>query len=68
MGPEVWTIISCAVALGALLAAFVVIPLRGLQGDVRDLQTGMGDLRERLARLKGMFAGMSDRIGGLENP
>ena len=57
MGAEVWAIS----AVGAALAGLMLSVNRNLRSDMADLRRDVGDVRERIARLEGMFEGFSGR-------
>ena len=50
-----------AVAVGVALAGVMPTGLRGVRLEVRDVRSGVGDLRERMARLEGLFEGFVAR-------
>ncbi len=54
MTPELIGIVTVGVALAGLILGFVGPALRELRRDV-------GDLRERMARLEGLFEGFAGR-------
>ena len=57
-------IISVGVGLGALSATLGGLILSGqsrMNSDIRMLQEDVGDLRERMARLEGLFEGFTKR-------
>ena len=56
------------IAVGVALAGLILNGQRGLRGDidilrgtVAKLESGMADLRERMARLEGLFEGFTGR-------
>lgn len=53
MSPELIAILAVGVALGVPLWA----AMRDLRRDISALAQDMGDLRERMARLEGLFEG-----------
>ena len=54
MSPETITIVVAIIGTGIVLAGLIVPSLRDLRRDV-------ADLRERMARLEGLFEGFSRR-------
>ena len=61
MSAELIAILTVGVALGATMLA----TMRGLRVELGDLRSDVGDLRERMARLEGLFEGFT-RSGGQE--
>lgn len=60
-------LISLLVAiLGATvaLATLILCTSARLEGRIERLKVGQGDLRERMARLEGLFEGFTRRDGG----
>ena len=53
MSPEIVSIL----AVGAALAGLTLTGLRGVRTELHDVLTDVGDLRERIARLEGLFEG-----------
>ena len=72
MSPELIATLAVGVALGGAMLA----TMRGLSSGMSDLRSEMrevrsevGDLRERMARLEGLFEGFTGRGGaGQESP
>ena len=54
-------ILLTIIGTGISLAALILPDLRSLKRDVGKLQENMGDLRERMARLEGLFEGFTRR-------
>ena len=57
-------VVSVGVGLGALTATLGGLILNGqsrMNADIRSLQEDVGDLRERMARLEGLFEGYTKR-------
>ena len=54
MSPDMIALIVAIIGTGAMLAGLIVPGLRGLRRD-------MADLRERMARLEGLFKGFTRR-------
>ena len=57
-------VVSVGVGLGALTATLGGLILSGqsrMRLDIRSLQEDVGDLRERMARLEGLFEGYTKR-------
>ena len=57
-------IVSVGVALGGLTATLGGLMLTGqsrMNGDIRSMQDDITDLRERMARLEGLFEGHLNR-------
>ena len=57
MSQETITIIGSAVSLGILNISLY----RMLDARISHVETGLGDLRERMARLEGLFEGFTQR-------
>ena len=57
MSPEIIAVIGTGIAL----AATILPSLHSLRRDVSGLQRDMGDLRERMARIEGLFEGFTGR-------
>ena len=55
MSAELIAILTVGVALGATMLA----TMRGLRVELGDLRSDVGDLRERMARLEGLFEGFT---------
>ena len=49
------------IAVGVGLAGLILTGLRGVRLEVRDVRGDVGDLRERMARLEGLFEGFAGR-------
>lgn len=62
MGAEIWAI----AAVGVALAGLILSVNRNLRSDMAELRRDVGDVRERIARLEGMFEGFTGR--GAETP
>lgn len=57
-------VVSVGVGLGTLTATIGGLILNGqsrMHADIRSLQEDVGDLRERMARLEGLFEGYTKR-------
>lgn len=62
MSPEIYAVIGAAIALAA-----VILPgqyamrrdIAGLHRDINGIHRDIGDLRERMARLEGLFEGFT---------
>ena len=55
MSPEIYAIIGAAIALAA-----VILPGQyAMRRDIAGLHRDIGDLRERMARLEGLFEGFT---------
>lgn len=61
MSPETITIVVAVIGTGIALAGLIVPSLRELRRDVAGMHRDMADLRERMARLEGLFEGFSRR-------
>lgn len=48
-------------AVGVALAGLMLTGLRAVRIEVHDLRGDVGDLRERMARLEGLFEGFAGR-------
>ena len=57
MSAELIAILAVGVALGVAM----LTTTRGLRTEIRDVRTDVGDLRERMARLEGLFEGFTRR-------
>ena len=57
MSPELVT----TLAVGVALAALILTGLRGVRVELHEVRTDVGDLRERMARLEGLFEGFTRR-------
>lgn len=53
VSPEIVSIL----AVGVALAGLTLTGLRGVRVELHDVRTNVGDLRERMARLEGLFEG-----------
>ena len=62
MGAEIWA----TAAVGVALAGLILSVNRNLRSDMAELRRDVGDVRERIARLEGMFEGFTGR--GAETP
>ncbi len=60
-------ILLTIIGTGISLAALILPDLRSLKRDVGKLQENMGDLRERMARLEGLFEGFTRRYDNRES-
>ena len=55
MSPEIYAVIGAAIALAA-----VILPGQyAMRRDIAGLHRDIGDLRERMARLEGLFEGFT---------
>ena len=61
MSPDTLTIVIAIVGTGLVLAGLIVPSLRELRRDVAGIHRDIGDLRERMARLEGLFEGFIRR-------
>ena len=61
MSPETITIVVAIIGTGMVLAGLIVPSLRELRRDVAGMHRDVADLRERMARLEGLFEGFSRR-------
>ncbi|MCY3598836.1 MAG: hypothetical protein OXN85_02525 [Gemmatimonadetes bacterium] len=64
MTAEGWTIIGTGIALVGIFAPVLL----GIRRDLTALTRDMADVRERLARLEGLFEGFSRRDGNAPSP
>ena len=55
MSPELVSIL----AVGVALAALILTGLRGVRAELHEVRTDVGDLRDRMARLEGLFEGFT---------
>ena len=61
MSPETITIVIAIIGTGIVLAGLIVPSLRELRREVGGIHRDMADLRERMARLEGLFEGFTRR-------
>ena len=61
MSPDTLTIVIAIVGTGLVLAGLIVPSLRELRRDVAGIHRDIGDLRELMARLEGLFEGFTRR-------
>ena len=61
MSPETIAIVIAIIGTGIVLAGLIVPSLRELRRDVAGIDRVMPDLRERMARLEGLFEGFTRR-------
>ena len=61
MSPETITIVIAIIGTGIVLAGLTVPSLRELRRGVGGIHRDMADLRERMARLEGLFEGFTRR-------
>ena len=54
-------ILLAIIGTGISLAGLILPDLRSIKRDVSKLQESMGELRERVARLEGLFEGFTRR-------
>ena len=64
MTAESWTIIGAAIAVVGVLTPVLV----GMRRDLTGLTRDVAHLRERMARLEGLFEGFVHRDGKAPNP
>ena len=61
MSPELLSVLISVLvsvlAVGAALAALILTGLRGVRVELHDVRADVNDLRERMARLEGLFEG-----------
>lgn len=62
MGVEAWSVIGT----GAALLGAGAVAYRSLHGDMREMRRDIADLRERMARLEGLFEGFTRRESGAD--
>ena len=55
------SIIATIIAVGVALAGMILYLARGLNELRRDVTRGIAELRERMARLEGLFEGFTER-------
>lgn len=60
-------ILLAIIGTGVSLAGLILPDLRSLKRDIGKLQANMGDLRERMARLEGLFEGFIRRDDNRES-
>ena len=61
MSPDTLTIVIAIVGTGLVLAVLILPSLRDLRRDIAGIHRDVGDLRERMARLEGLFEGFTRR-------
>ena len=61
MSSDTLTIVIAIVGTGIVLAGLIVPSLRDLRRDIAGIHRDIGDLRERMARLEGLFVGFTRR-------
>ena len=54
-------ILVTIIGTGISLAGLILPDLRSMKRDIGELRDGIGDLRERMARLEGLFEGFARR-------
>lgn len=57
MGAEIWAI----AAVGVALAGLILSVNRNLRSDMAEIRRDVGDVRERIARLEGLFESFTGR-------
>ena len=68
MSLETITIVIAIIGTGIVLAGLIVPSLRELRRDVGGIHRDMADLRERMARLEGLFEGFTRRETAAPGP
>lgn len=63
VSPEIVSIL----AVGVALAGLTLTGLRGVRVELHDVRTDVGDLRERMARLEGLFEGFIRNVSSDES-
>lgn len=63
VSPEIVSIL----AVGVALAGLTLTGLRGVRVELHDVRTDVGDLRERMARLEGLFEGFIRNVSSGES-
>ena len=61
MSPDTITIVIAIIGTGIVLAGLIVPSLRELRREVGGIHRDMAELRERMARLEGLFEGFTRR-------
>ena len=61
MAPDTITIVIATIGTGIVLAGLIVPSLRELRREVGGIHRDMAELRERMARLEGLFEGFTRR-------
>ena len=61
MAPDTITIVTAIIGTGIALGVLIVPSLRDLRRDVAGIHRDIADLRERMARLEGLFEGFTLR-------
>ena len=71
MSPELMAVIGAAIALAAVILSSQRAMRRGIgdmrqdmHQEIRKVQQDIGDLRERMARLEGLFEGFTKTVPG----
>ena len=58
--PEAWTVIGT----GVVILAAITASHRQLRVDIKEIQSEVGRLRERMAKLEGLLEGLREAITG----
>ena len=61
MSPDTLTIVIATIGTGIVLAGLIVPSLRELRREVGGIHRDMAELRDRMARLEGLFEGFTRR-------
>ena len=61
MSPDTITIVVAIIGTGIALGLLIVPSLRELRHDIAGIHRDVADLRERMARLEGLFEGFTRR-------
>ena len=61
MSPDTVTIVIAIIGTGIALGVLIVPSLRDVRRDIAGLHRDVGDLRERMARIEGLFEGFTRR-------
>ena len=60
MTPEAWTVIGT----GVVILAAITASHRQLRLEIKEIQSEVGRLRERMAKLEGLLEGLREAITG----
>ena len=60
MTPEAWTVIGT----GGVILVAIAASNRQLRGEMNQIHTEIGRLRERMAKLEGLLEGLREAVAG----
>ena len=67
MTPESWTVIGTGIAILVAIAASnrqIRSEMSDMRGEIKQVHSEVGRLRERMAKLEGLLEGLREAIGG----